>query len=127
MKKVLKTISVLLISVALLFTISQPVFAADTEEDKTTGSAATIVDSMKASGSTSDLHGAEDVFQTVINILWVVSIIVTIIVIMVIGLKYIIGSTQEKAEYKKSLIPLMVGALLIVFATTIVKFLFQMN
>lgn len=116
MKKVFKVMAVLLILAALVFAVSQPVFAKDSADN--------ILSAVNSGNAGNVDNGVNDVANSVINFLWVISIIVTVIVIMVIGLKYIIGSTQEKAEYKKSLIPLVVGALLIVFATTIVKFLF---
>lgn len=46
---------------------------------------------------------------------------------MYTGLKFIVGSTQEKAEYKKSLMPLVVGVIILVFATTIVNVIFSIN
>lgn len=121
MKKALKVISILLIAFTLVFAVAQPAFAANKAEVDN------ILTNVNNGNGTAVDNGINDVANTVINWLWVISIIATVIVIMVIGLKYIIGSTQEKAEYKKSLIPLVVGALLIVFATTIVRFLFSRN
>ena len=46
---------------------------------------------------------------------------------MYTGLKFIVGSTQEKAEYKKSLVPIVVGVAILVFATTIVNVLFSLG
>ncbi|MBR2744450.1 MAG: TrbC/VirB2 family protein [Clostridia bacterium] len=88
--------------------------------------AGAIIDNIKNSGSQMD-DGVNNIAGTVINWLWGISIVVAVIVVMVVGIKFIIGSTQEKAEYKKSLIPLVVGVALVVFATTIVKFLFGMG
>lgn len=120
MKKLFKIMSVLLLSATLFFAVAQPSFA----EKK---GAEEIITAVETSDSKADATEINTLANTIINFIWIISIIVTVIVIMVIGLKYIIGSTQEKAEYKKSLIPLVVGALLIVFATTIVKFLFIKN
>ena len=36
--------------------------------------------------------------------------IISVIVLVIIGIKYIIGSTEEKAEYKETMIPYIVGA-----------------
>ena len=59
--------------------------------------------------------------------MWIISIVVAVIVLMYTGLKFIVGSTQEKAEYKKSLMPLVVGVIILVFATTIVNVIFSIN
>ena len=45
---------------------------------------------------------------------------------MVLGVKYMLGSVEEKAEYKKSFVPLIVGIVLVVAATAIASFIFNM-
>ena len=56
----------------------------------------------------------------------IAGIIVAIIVLLVLGIKYMMGSAAEKAEYKKTMIPYIVGAALIfaasVFANVIYEF-----
>lgn len=118
MKKVLKSLSVLLIAACLFFAVAQPVSADKPVVDD-------VITGVETGTATPVNPAINNVTNTVISWIWYFSIIAAVIVIMVIGLKFIIGSTQEKAEYKKSLIPLVVGALLVVFATTIVKILFS--
>ena len=55
-----------------------------------------------------------------------VAVIAAVIIIMVLGVKYMLGSVEEKAEYKKSFIPLIVGIVLVVSATAIASFIFNM-
>ena len=45
--------------------------------------------------------------------------------IMVLGIKYMMGSAEEKAEYKKTMIPYLVGAILIFAATTIANVIYN--
>ena len=52
--------------------------------------------------------------------LYVISIIATVISLSIIGLKFIIGSASEKAEYKQHLIPIAVGVFFISFLLTII-------
>ena len=52
-----------------------------------------------------------------------IAIIAAVIVVMVIGVKYILGSVEEKAEYKKTFIPLIIGLFLVVAASTIVTWI----
>lgn len=54
-----------------------------------------------------------------------VAVIASVIILMVIGVKFILGSTEEKAEYKKSLMPIVIGIVLVVGATTIAAFIFN--
>lgn len=53
-----------------------------------------------------------------------VAAIIAVVVISILGVKYIVGSVEQKAEYKKNFIPLIVGVLIVVLATQIAKMLF---
>lgn len=130
MKKILKNSVIILITILLAFAFVQPSFAVgETGEEAKAKSAnvGDIVNNVMSSGNTMDNNDMNKAVGTVINWIWGISIIVSIIVLMVIGIQYIIGGTQAKADYKKSLIPVVVGIVLIVFATTIVKFLYGMG
>lgn len=48
-----------------------------------------------------------------------VGIGIAVIILVVLGIKYMMGSAEEKAEYKKTMIPYVVGAVLIGGAATI--------
>ena len=61
----------------------------------------------------------------VLGIIKVVGIILSVGVLMVIGIKYMMGSAQEKAEYKKTMIPYLIGAVLIFGASTIANMVFN--
>ena len=43
----------------------------------------------------------------------IVGIFVSVIVLMILGIKYMMGSAEEKAEYKKTFIPYIVGAIIL--------------
>ena len=43
------------------------------------------------------------------------------------GIKYMMGSASEKAEYKKTMIPYLVGAILIFGASAITKVVVQLG
>lgn len=55
-----------------------------------------------------------------------IAAIAAVIIIMVLGVKYMLGSVEEKAEYKKSFMPLIVGIVLVVAASSIAAFIFNM-
>lgn len=54
-----------------------------------------------------------------------ISIVVSVISLMVIGLKYIMGSVEEKANYKQTMIPYIIGCIMAVTGTTIVSFIYN--
>lgn len=60
-------------------------------------------------------------FGIIANALQVIGIVIAVIVIALLGIKYMIGSVEERADYKKTFIPYIVGALLISGTATIAK------
>ncbi len=58
----------------------------------------------------------KDAIEIANVIVWLVRTIgesIAVIILLVIGIKYILGSVEEKAEYKQSMIPYIIGAALI--------------
>lgn len=54
-----------------------------------------------------------------------IAAIAGVLLVAFLGIKYMMGSLEEKAEYKKSFVPLIVGAIVVVAATTIAATIFQ--
>ena len=55
--------------------------------------------------------------KKIVGILQTVGIVLSVIILIVIGIKYMMGSAEEKAEYKKTLMPYIIGAALIFAAS----------
>ena len=102
MKKTVKIMSVLLLVTMLLASVGSVVFA-DT-----------------ASSVLQQMNNAQN------GIVQVVGVVIAVIIILVIGIKYMIGSAEEKAEYKKTMIPYLVGAILIFAGATIVNVVYNL-
>lgn len=51
--------------------------------------------------------------------------IVSVISLIVIGIKYMLGSTEEKAEYKKSMMPYFIGAICLFAASNITGIIYK--
>ena len=120
MKKTLKVIFIIAVMLFGLLGVSQNISFAEKADV-----GGTLDNVNSATGG--DIGDAAKIGGNIVNWIWGISIVVAVVVVMITGLKFIVGSTQEKAEYKKSLIPLVVGVLILVFATTIVKVLFEMG
>ena len=117
MKKQVKIISAILIAVMIVATIGSIAFAG-------VPSVITKVGNGNTNATTDKL---QNVGGTIVSILQVVGIVVAIVVIMIIGIKYMMGSAEEKAEYKKVMIPYVIGAVLIFASTTIVNVVYQIS
>ena len=47
--------------------------------------------------------------KVIIAVIRYIGVAVSIIVLLIIGIKYMTGTVQEKAEYKKTMIPYLIG------------------
>ena len=117
MKKTVKIISTILLAIMLLTSIST-VALAKVDLDKT------LQGVESATGG--DGEQIATVGGNIVNIIQIVGIVVAVIVLLVIGIKYMIGSASEKAEYKKTMIPYIVGAVLIFAGTSLVKVIYSL-
>ena len=63
--------------------------------------------------------------QNIMGVIQVLGVVIAVVVLMVLGIKYMMGSAEEKAEYKKTMIPYLVGAILIFAASTIANVVYQ--
>ena len=104
MKNLMKALYMLIIMIMLVSMIT-PVFAFSSP-----------------SGVTADA-GSKNTFDTpmkkIMGLVQGIGIGVAVIILVVLGIKYMVGSSEERAEYKKTFIPYIVGAILIGGAATI--------
>lgn len=75
-------------------------------------------DDYKPGGISSvDVSKVKEAANPIIGTLKVLGIVVAVITLAVIGVKYMMGSVSEKAEYKKTMIPYLIGAVMVVAIT----------
>lgn len=67
----------------------------------------------------------QTVGQRIMGIVNTVGVVVAVVILMVLGIKYMMGSAEEKAEYKKTMMPYIIGAVLIFGATTIANAIYN--
>lgn len=116
MKKSIKVISTLLLAIMLVTSIAGTVFA-----DSTTD----VLNKIKGDGKV-ETNSLTTVGNNVVTIINVVGIVIAVIILLIIGIKYMIGSASEKAEYKKTMIPYIVGAVLIFAGTSLVRVIYSL-
>lgn len=108
-KKAMKIISVLMIALCVIMTVTTACFA---EIDPA---------SINGKDPSTDVSKIGTIGNSIATIIRNVGIVLAVIIVMVLGLKYMIGSAQEKAEYKKTMIPYIVGAVLLFGASAIAQ------
>lgn len=117
MTKHVKFISTALIILTIFCTISTIVLAAVDPES--------VIGSLNNGNAGTSTGQLTNVGGRIVAIMQTVGIVVAVVVLLVLGIKYMMGSAEEKAEYKKTMIPYIVGAVLIFGATTIANVVFQ--
>lgn len=106
MKKVLRIIIMIIVLMLLFITVSNGFGVSD------------------LTGEQKGMSGLENIGNYVVSIITTIGIVVSVIVIAVIGIKYMLGSVGERAEYKKTLLPYLVGAALVFGASTIAQIIY---
>lgn len=102
MYKYKKILIILINLILILFVLSNIVFASG------------LIDEFDKSVVTSG-EGANDVKDKageIVGLIQVVGTIVSVGMLTILGIKYVLGSADQKAEYRKSMIPYFIGAVL---------------
>lgn len=57
----------------------------------------------------------------------IIGIICSVIALSVMGIKYMVGSIEEKSEYKKAIIPYVLGMIMLAAATTLPNIIYSIT
>ena len=120
MKGTIKLLSVLMIAIMLVSVVTVPVHASLTGQLDELESAMNDPKN-QAGDETEDIRG---MVAKVINLIRNIAVIGGVLLLTIIGFKYMLGSAEEKADYKKSLIPLVVGIIVVMAASQIMSMIF---
>ncbi len=69
----------------------------------------------------SDITAVTNKVGPIFGIITTIGGVVGVLVIIIIGIKYMVGSVEEKAEYKKTMIPYLIGAIMLISITGILN------
>lgn len=117
MKKQVKMLSIMLVILMVLTAVSSVVLAVDIPGQ---------LDTISKGNANATADEVVNLGATIVTIMQTVGIVVAVVILLVLGIKYMVGSAEEKAEYKKTMIPYIVGAILIFASTTIVNVVYNM-
>ena len=108
MVKAMKIVSILLM-VFIVLGFASNVFATE------------IINRLDGANSTVQTGEIEKMGNAIIKVISTVGAVIAVIVLMIIGVKYMMGSAEEKADYKGALVPYIVGAFLLFGICSILK------
>ena len=119
MKKI-KIILVILLILLSISTIARPIYAHTAGEIIEEGKGFIDVGKEDADNKISQ-SSLKEMSNTLYNILLVTGILIALIVGMILGIKFIMGGIEEKAEIKTMIITYIVGCVVVFGAFTIWK------
>lgn len=63
--------------------------------------------------------------NAIIGVMAIIGSAVSLIVLMILGIKYMLGSLEERAEYKKTMLAYVIGAIFVFASSTIAGFVYN--
>lgn len=118
-KKMAKTIFITLLILMSITVSVAPVFAAGTKGSTFDPGQ---IDASKGTVSTDKMS---NLGNNIAKIVTTAGSIISVIVLVILGIKYMLGSSEEKAEYKKTLLLYIIGAAFVFAASTIASVIFN--
>jgi hypothetical protein len=77
-------------------------------------------------GNQVEVNTLKDAGNNVTKVVTTIGVVISVIVLIVLGIKYMFGSVEEKAEYKKTLLPYFIGAALVFAASSIAQIIYDL-
>lgn len=75
-------------------------------------------------GNQTNLGDLKETGNNAVSIITAIGVVISVVVIAILGVKYMLGSASERAEYKKTLMPYLIGAALVFGASTIAQIIY---
>jgi len=114
MKKIKFIVSALIITLILIFPLTINAAQINPENYKSDGPNTADVESMYQFGG------------SVAGVIQIAGTIVSAGALIIIGIRYVVASAEEKAEYKERMLPYIIGAVLLFGASNIVNIAYKL-
>ena len=114
-RKSVKVLLILLISIFVISVMQNLVFASSTTE------AITAMGNMKGADIEDGTGKLGNVINAVIGLIQVAGTGISMIMVTMLGIKYILAAPSDKADVKKQIVPLVVGAIILFAAVNLVS------
>ena len=111
-KKTIRIISIILTMLMAIVTLTSSVFAFSPDE-------------LEANTQATGTPEVQSFGENIMGVIQVAAVVIAVVILMVLGIKYMMGSAEEKAEYKKTMIPYIVGAILVFAAGTVANIIYE--
>ena len=119
-------IFIILLVIMTLITINTKVYANTVKTINTIKIATGVIepdDFEPSSPQQSDMDTVIEKSNNIISAIQIFGTIVSVISLMILGLKYMVGSIEERAEYKKTMLPYLIGTIIFFSVTQLLAIL----
>ena len=76
-------------------------------------------------GKTTSSEELTKITDTILGVIYYIGVFLSVGMLMAIGIKYMTGSIEEKAQYKETMWPYIIGAVLLFGGINIVKIIYD--
>ena len=66
-----------------------------------------------------------DFGNVLITVITTIGVVASVVILIILGIKYMLGSIEEKAQYKKSMMPYLIGSVVVFSASTIANIIYN--
>ncbi|MCI8470626.1 MAG: TrbC/VirB2 family protein [Clostridia bacterium] len=77
-------------------------------------------------GTQTEVETLKKAGNNIVSVVLTIGTVVSVVMLIVLGIKYMMGSVSEKAEYKKTLMPYVIGASLVFAASSIAQLIYSL-
>lgn len=85
-----------------------------------------VLTPQKLDGEPKNVGEVKPILASVLEVTAIIASAISVITIIALGIKYMVGSTEERAEYKRTLLPYLIGAIFVFGATTVASVVYNM-
>ena len=133
MRKLVKTVGNLILKIILLMIVFQTIFVPISNVE-----ASNFIDDIISQGDeflqegknnqkgTLDQAQLKKSVNQVYTILFGIGTALSVAVAAILGIKFMIGSVEDRAEYKKTMMPVIIGIVVLFTSTTIVSMIYNL-
>lgn len=89
--------------------------------------AANLIPALKDIAETINGDNVETMGNSILGIIQAIGTYISVGILMTIGIRYMMGSVEERASYKKSMIPYLIGAILLFAAVNITSTIYKLS
>ena len=76
-------------------------------------------------GTTMDSKKLEHMGKGILSVIQVIGTVLSVVILIIIGIKYMLGSVEEKADYKKTMMPYIYGTLFLFAGSQIPQIIYE--